>query len=162
MRTFICHCELPNSYFESIFTHPLNLGCPSNFGTLSLVDLLCQVFSDLTMTADAQPFPSLLAIGGYLFSLFSLRNVLVLNSPLLTNRCHSGMNCWELSPEIVETAKEGLWVCEEEIVHPAVCICVCCLCGYVHVDLCVYISVWSVDMCVSLCTEGYVKGFFIL
>lgn len=105
-------CELPKTYLEFIFTHPLNLECPSTFGTLSLVDLLWQVFSDLIMTADAQTFSSLLAISGYLFSLFSLWNVPMLNSPLLTNRCHSGMNCRELSPEIGKTATEALWMCE--------------------------------------------------
>lgn len=108
----ICHCELPKSYLESIFTHPLNLECPSTSGTLSVVDLLWQVFSDLIMTADAQTLPSPLAIGGYLFSLVSLWNVPMLNSPPLANRCHSGMNCGELSPEIGKTATEGLQVCE--------------------------------------------------
>lgn len=66
----ICHCELPKIYLESIFAHPLNLECPSTSATLSLADLLWQVFSDLIMTADAQTLPSLLAIGRYLF--FSL------------------------------------------------------------------------------------------
>lgn len=100
-------CELPKSYLESIFTHPLNPQCPSTSAALSLVDLLWQVFTDLIMTADAQTFPSPAAIGVYLFSLFSLWNVPMLNSPLLTDWCHSGMNCRELSPEIGKTANRG-------------------------------------------------------
>ena len=66
----ICQWELPKSCLESIFTHPLNLECPSTSGTLSLVDLLWQVFSDPIMTADRLTFASPAAIGGYLF--FSL------------------------------------------------------------------------------------------
>lgn len=69
------------------------------------------------------------------------------------------MNCRELSPEIGTTVKEELWECEGEIVYSAGGICVCCLWGSVHVHSCVYISVWKVNTFVSLCTEGYVKGF---
>jgi len=51
----ICYCELPKIYFESIFTHPLNPECPLSTGTLSLTDLLWQVFSDLIMSTGITP-----------------------------------------------------------------------------------------------------------
>ena len=85
--------ELPKIYLQSIFSPALNLDLPSASGTLSLVDLLWSVLSDPMLTADAETFLLFVPIGCYLFPRSSLWDVLMCNSPLLTNRCHSRMNC---------------------------------------------------------------------
>lgn len=107
---------------------------------------------------DRRHFPFPATIGGYLCSLFSLWDVPMLNSPLLTNRCHSGMDCRELSPKIVKTAAVdvGGLDCEQVPTTGGIFVHVW-VCGVYACGLSFSISLW---VCMSAECSG--KDFFLM